>query len=165
MNDPRHCLYCESELLSGEDYRKKFCNSSCAAKYNNPKRAVVILCKNCGKQITTGSRKQKCCSVHCRDDYRIKGKLRIGSMMNKSLRKWLYINLKQICCECNIGPEWNNKPLRLQIDHKNGNVKDNRLENLRMICPNCHTQTETWGVRNASDEGKIKMALGWKNRI
>jgi 5-methylcytosine-specific restriction endonuclease McrA len=39
----------------------------------------------------------------------------------------------------------------------NGNNRDNRLENLRVICPNCHTQTHNWGVKNASEEGKNRI--------
>lgn len=50
----------------------------------------------------------------------------------------------EVCSECGIGPEWNGKPLTLQLDHINGISNDNRLENLRFLCPNCHTQTETY---------------------
>ena len=39
---------------------------------------------------------------------------------------------------------WNDKKLSLQLDHINGDNSDNRLENLRFLCPNCHTQTETY---------------------
>jgi 5-methylcytosine-specific restriction endonuclease McrA len=52
-----------------------------------------------------------------------------------------------ICKECGLGQTWNGKPLVFQLDHANGDNKDNRRENLRMICPNCHTQTPTWGFK------------------
>lgn len=55
-------------------------------------------------------------------------------------------------CECGQGPEWNSKVLTLQLDHINGNPADNRLENLRFLCPNCHTQTETFGSRNSKQK-------------
>jgi hypothetical protein len=51
------------------------------------------------------------------------------------------IGRPELCELCGIGVEWNNKPLILQIDHKNGNNRDNRPENVRFVCPNCHTQT------------------------
>ena len=54
------------------------------------------------------------------------------------------------CSVCNMNPIWNGKELKLQMDHINGNRKDQRLENLRMICPNCHSQTETFGSKNKS---------------
>lgn len=52
------------------------------------------------------------------------------------------------CSECQLGPQWNNKPLSLQLDHINGINDDHRLENLRLLCPNCHSQTDTFAGRN-----------------
>lgn len=53
----------------------------------------------------------------------------------------------EICELCNQGNIHNNKPLILQLDHINGINNDNELKNLRIICPNCHTQTKTWGMK------------------
>ncbi len=52
------------------------------------------------------------------------------------------------CEDCGIGPEWNDKPLVLQLDHINGINDDFRIENLAILCPNCHTQTPTFAGRN-----------------
>ena len=52
------------------------------------------------------------------------------------------------CSVCNLLPTWNNLSLNLQLDHINGNRYDNRKENLRWICPNCHTQTKTFSSKN-----------------
>lgn len=52
------------------------------------------------------------------------------------------------CFCCGIDPIWNNKPLVFVLDHINGVNNDNRLENLRLLCPNCNSQTETFSGRN-----------------
>ena len=53
------------------------------------------------------------------------------------------------CAMCGLESVWEDKPLTLQLDHVNGDHYDNRVGNLRLVCPNCHSQTETFAGRNA----------------
>ena len=55
--------------------------------------------------------------------------------------------LEYKCAICGIS-EWQGKPLSLQLDHINGKNNDHRIENIRFLCPNCHSQTETFAGRN-----------------
>jgi len=59
------------------------------------------------------------------------------------------------CVNCGIS-DWNGKHITLELDHVNGNNKDNRLQNLELLCPNCHSQTPTWRGRNMNT-GMIKV--------
>lgn len=52
------------------------------------------------------------------------------------------------CEDCGCPPVWNGKPLTLEADHKNGNNTDNRKENLRFLCLNCHSQTDNFRSKN-----------------
>ena len=56
-------------------------------------------------------------------------------------------SLEQKCAHCGIIDYYNNKPINLQIDHINGDWKNNLITNLRFLCPNCHSQTETYGFK------------------
>ena len=56
--------------------------------------------------------------------------------------------LEYKCSCCGIGDTWNEKKLVLQLDHINGVNNDHRLENLRFVCPNCHSQTSTYKGKN-----------------
>lgn len=68
----------------------------------------------------------------------------------QSLKKKLikFSLMEDVCAVCGCPPIWNGKPLVLQLDHINGVGDDNRIENLRIICPNCHTQTDTFCTKN-----------------
>lgn len=62
-------------------------------------------------------------------------------------RLWKHGLLEKKCSSCGI-TEWMGKPAPLQLDHINGTRSDNRIENLRILCPNCHSQTDTWTGKN-----------------
>lgn len=56
------------------------------------------------------------------------------------------------CQICNLKPLWNGKPLTLRLDHINGNTYDHRVENLRLVCPNCDSQLPTYCGRNIKNK-------------
>lgn len=63
------------------------------------------------------------------------------NLINKGL-------LKNQCYMCGLSPLWNGKRLVLVLDHINGKNSDNRIENLRLLCPNCNSQTDTFCGRS-----------------
>lgn len=77
----------------------------------------------------------------------VKNALTKNSPMHQaSLRRYIYRNniLPYQCLWCGLKDTYNNKPLILQLDHIDGDRKNNSIDNLRWLCPNCHSQTETY---------------------
>jgi hypothetical protein len=74
--------------------------------------------------------------------------MRSSEMNGRRLRRRLArIGWPQRCAGCGL-TEWQGQPIVLQLDHINGVHNDNRLDNLRLLCPNCHSQTDTYCGRN-----------------
>jgi hypothetical protein len=77
-----------------------------------------------------------------------------GNLKKRLLKLGL---LQNKCYNCDHLPKWDNKPLVMVLDHINGKNDDNRIENLRLLCPNCNSQTKTFSGRNVKYSVKIRL--------
>lgn len=145
-----YCLECGKRI----PHNKKFCNSSCSASYNNKHRGTkeVKKCIQCGEDFTPNRNSYGLfCSLECSTKHRfiekdkdyLNGKI---TSMGTLKRHYVYHN-KYRCSICGIS-SWNDKKLVLILDHIDGNADNNNPENLRLVCPNCDSQLETYKGRN-----------------
>ena len=119
-------------------------------------QATCICCNKEFRWMPSQS-KGKYCSNDCQITYRLNEAIASGVYTKSNAKSYFKRNTEYKCSCCGIS-EWNGKELRLQIDHIDGNNANDRIENYRYLCPNCHTQTDTWGVKNASEEGRLRMS-------
>lgn len=108
--------------------RKRF--NFCAASWTNAVRRGEIRPRQFGMSIT------ELLSSPKRNRKHVKARLVRAGLLGSN------------CCSCGL-KDWQGRPLSMHLDHINGIPHDNRLENLRMLCPNWHSQTPTYGGRNA----------------
>ena len=64
------------------------------------------------------------------------------------------VEYKCVICQCT---SWQNHPISLELDHIDGDRTNNSLENLRLLCPNCHSQTATFRGKNIAGHGGVKV--------
>ncbi len=102
-------------------------------------------CLNCGTPVR--QRPNVYCSLTCQHQFNRRRKFERGDR-NSSFLKTYLLDIRERKCEvCGI-IEWMGNPAPLELDHKDGDSTNNELGNLRLICPNCHAQTETYKNRN-----------------
>ena len=155
MNE-KLCEHCDKPLI---ERQQRFCSKSCRGHVviNSPKGPrVTRTCYFCSSEFV--SKRSKYCSDGCKEEQAFKDgrkiDLRTALTLNSPVRG---VKLKAVliregilelkCNICNL-TEWCGKPAPLQLDHKNGINTDNRLKNLRLLCANCHAQTDTFCGKN-----------------
>lgn len=133
----------------------RFCSRSCSQSYNNKFRTKDRgQCLNCGTKLVLGQ--YKFCSGECNGEYLYKTvsipKILVGESDNvDAIKRYLAETRGNICSICDNKGVHNHQPLVLQLDHIDGNSDNNQLENLRLLCPNCHSQTPTFTTRQKKD--------------
>lgn len=118
-------------------------------------RVKTYICLHCGVECKHGPSKiNKFCSNRCQRDFQWINETKPAIVRGEKthyavecLKRYLKEEVGDCCAICGLGPVWNNAPLVLQLDHKDGNSDNNHPDNLRLICPNCHTQTPTFGSK------------------
>lgn len=122
---------------------------------------MIANCKVCNNEFryTPSQQKGECCSAKCRGYLQNFKLMESGKASKEAALTYLKNNVEYECSCCGIS-NWNGKDIVLQIEHKDGNSKNNTIENICWLCPNCHTQTATWGFRNASPEAKERSRVG-----
>lgn len=140
-----NCKECGKEVKR----YNKFCSRSCAAKHNNrgvtrwkkPRRP----CNHCGTPVT--ERHNKYCD-RCIEQRVFRPPLSLSEAKTDRARRLALIRERGHICSVCKNTEWNSKPIPLEIDHINGDATNNSPENVRLICPNCHAQTDTYKGKN-----------------
>lgn len=161
---PEHlCQQCMI-AFTPKDKRQKFCSHSCSATYFNALRAKPKLpCQHCGTPLRQNRIRLVFCSWKCRQDAALQ-KWLAGEVpgsewgqLPKYAKEYLYSLRGRLCWECGwnqVHPVTGNIPV--EIDHIDGNPTNNALENLRVLCPNCHSLTPTF--RNLNPRGRKRKA-------
>lgn len=173
----RKCIDCGSDVevnchMSDKFVRCKECaykhlrkrkNDSYQKRKNDKASIEKNHCLNCGKEIPLSN---KYCSNECQYNYNHKLKMKEVEENNgigcdiRQIKTYL-IETRGHKCEICGNIEWMNQPIPLILDHINGRASDDRLENLRLICPNCDAQLPTYKSKNKNSDRKKRKGV-WK---
>ncbi len=174
-----NCVTCDKLFYT---YRKdaKYCSKICSDKRpRSTKFPKIKYCVTCDKPFHQESR-VKNCSRECGEKYKtnkwikrwlndeVDGGTGKDGGARKKVKKYILKKYNYTCVLCDQGNIWNGTPLSLHVDHINGDNTNNRAENLRVLCPNCHTQTPTYcnKIRNNREETPIHPTIAkWQESM
>jgi len=151
--NPKKCKECSS-VLDYENRKKTFCSHTCSATHNNKKRTKLVEweCLGCKKKHSSPPYKvKKYCNHTCQhivtkaESFE---KLKSGSISDRGMIRSIFKReFGNQCFECGLS-EWRGFSMPLEVDHVDGNAGNNNFNNLRLLCPNCHSITDTWKGKN-----------------
>ena len=156
--NPLCCKSCGTKLPRKRGGPKVFCTQSCAAQYNNRRRVGVLrVCQSCGKSLR-GAAGKKYCSLSCSGVGRransiaqwLSGqRLPTGETAPSYIKAYLVQKYGEACQKCGWAErnETTNR-IPVQVDHIDGDYRNNNPNNLHLLCPNCHSLTPTYGALN-----------------
>jgi 5-methylcytosine-specific restriction endonuclease McrA len=167
------CNLCEKEFQSyrGLNGHKSSHREKRYSVDRHTKLYPSLICSYCGieKKYDPKSTMGKYCSNKCSGLGRwrnMKAKIEQGYVADtKTVRRYLIEKRGCQCSKCGIGNIWDNELLVLQVDHIDGNSDNTFIDNLRLLCPNCHSQTPTWCSRNKKNTKRSKYARQWRKTI
>ncbi len=148
--NPKKCKKCDC-IIDYKHRENKFCSHTCASLFINENKDFnnKIECLNC--KILTKNR--KFCTKKCYFLYNkncIKNKMNSGdcnSLDHQTIRKYLIKERGNRCESCKL-EKWMNKHIPIDIHHIDGIADNNKLENLQLLCKNCHGLTDNYGSKN-----------------
>jgi hypothetical protein len=129
-------------------------------------------CKNCNCEFTSIWNKQIFCNTKCYGEFQKKEKYhkyldnQDKYCVIKQMRflKDHILEEQNNCCQiCNMNNEWNGKKIVFILDHIDGDAANNKRENLRLVCPNCDSQLDTYKSKNKNSARKERYLLNYKN--
>ena len=162
---PKRCKKCNTPI-EYDNRRNDFCSKSCAASYNNAgvchnKRKHPKTCSSCGTQLghsTTTGLCRKCIAVS-KFKYKVSNNIPITS---KTVRRYLILTRGYKCEGCNR-TTWIDLPIPLDSHHIDGNYLNNNDDNLKLMCKNCHAQTDNYGSKNKGNGSERRRV--WRKRL
>ena len=120
-------------------------------------------CLYCKETVTKANSRGKYCSTKCQHKHNREINVSNGTAKHRQVKRYIQETTGNKCNKCGIS-EWNGQELVLEIEHIDGNSDNNSLDNMELLCPNCHSQTSTYKNRNKGN-GRFKRRQRYQQNL